>query len=154
MMRTVAALLALLATAHTVYAKEEAEALYRRGQTVMTEATRDGHRADGANLIARAAALGHAPAQYHLGFLYGEGQGVTRDPAKAIEWFRRAADQGHAEAQYAVGLSLAGRADKREAAEWFRRAAGQGLVDAQFQLALLYEKGDGVAADARDIMQA
>ena len=150
MKRTVAALLALLAVTPPAVAEEDASALYARGRTILAGATQDTHRADGAALIARAAALGHPPAQYHLGFLYGEGRGVPRDPRKALLWFRTAADQGHMEAQYAVGLALSRLPDKREAADWFRRAAEQGMVDAQFQLALLHETGDGIAADERE----
>lgn len=38
----------------------------------------------------RAAAQGHAPAQFHLARLYREGQGVTKDAARADELFRLA----------------------------------------------------------------
>ena len=142
-----AALLLLIAAAIPAIADEDAAALYGKGQTILAEATRESHRRDGAALISRAAVLGYLPAQYHLGFLYGEGRGVERNPQKALHWFRRAADKGDVKAQYAVGLALSRQADKREAAQWFRRAADQGMVDAQFQLALFYEKGDGVAVD-------
>lgn len=142
-----AALLVLLAIAKPAIADEDASALYSKGQVILAEATQESHRRDGAALISRAAMLGHLPAQYHLGFLYGEGRGVARDPRKALQWFRRAADRGDAKAQYAVGLALSRQTDKREAARWYRRAADQGMTDAQFQLALLYEKGDGIGVD-------
>lgn len=157
MKAALAALLVLLATAKPAIADEDAATLYRKGQTILAEATQESHRRDGAALITRSAVLGHLPAQYHLGFLFGEGRGVTRDAQKALHWFRRAADKGDAKAQYAVGLALSRQSDKREAAQWFRRAADQGMVDAQFQLALLYEKGYGVTvneARARRLYQS
>jgi hypothetical protein len=42
---------------------------------------------------------GHAKAQYFLGLIHANGQGVTQDDAEAVRWFRRAAKQGNAQAQ-------------------------------------------------------
>ena len=42
---------------------------------------------------------GHAYAQYYLGLMYANGEGVPEDDAEAVRWFRLAADQGHADAQ-------------------------------------------------------
>ena len=55
----------------------------------------------------RAAAEGHAEAQYRLGLFYQEGLGTTereRNPRKAVQCFQRAAHQGLAEAQHHMGL--------------------------------------------------
>jgi uncharacterized protein len=41
---------------------------------------------------------GIVEAQYNLGLLYAQGQGVPQDDGQAIQWFRRAADQGYAPA--------------------------------------------------------
>ena len=41
-------------------------------------------------------------AQYNLGLMYYNGEGVPRDYAEAATWFRRAADQGHADAKAAL----------------------------------------------------
>src|SRR5436189_4610827 len=54
--------------------------------------------------IRRAAAQGHARAQYALGIAYATGIGVERDPRGAIPWFQRAADQRVPEAQLKFGL--------------------------------------------------
>ena len=42
---------------------------------------------------------GHAIAQYNLGWMYANGEGVPEDDAEAVRWYRLAADQGHADAQ-------------------------------------------------------
>ena len=42
----------------------------------------------------QAAQLGHAEAQYNLGFMYATGKGVTKDELKAKEWWTASAEQG------------------------------------------------------------
>ena len=49
------------------------------------------------------AAQGDASAQFSLGAMYGNGQGVTQDYAEAMKWVRLAAAQGDAGAQYNLG---------------------------------------------------
>lgn len=46
-----------------------------------------------------------ANAQYMLGVLYANGQGVPRDDSQAAIWFRKAAEQGNADAQQMLGWS-------------------------------------------------
>ncbi|MCW5745479.1 MAG: sel1 repeat family protein [Alphaproteobacteria bacterium] len=94
---------------------------------------------------------GDADAQYHLGLLHQNGQGVPRDAAQAAGWFRKAALQGHAEARYSLGtLYATGQGVSRsdaEASRWLRLAARQGLAVAAFDLGLLYASGQGVKHD-------
>ncbi len=47
---------------------------------------------------------GDAKAQFGLGLMYGNGEGVPQDYAEALQWYRKAAAQGHATAQYNLGL--------------------------------------------------
>ncbi len=54
-------------------------------------------------LRARAEA-GDAEAQYNLGLMYVNGEGVPEDDVEAVRLFRLAADQGLAEAQTNLGL--------------------------------------------------
>ena len=51
----------------------------------------------------RAAAQGHSEAQFFLGLIYIDGQGVPRDYVQARGWFERAAAQGEARAQSYLG---------------------------------------------------
>ena len=46
---------------------------------------------------------GNAEAQYALGFMYADGQGVPQNHAEAAKWWRLAADQGNTFAQYNLG---------------------------------------------------
>ncbi len=94
---------------------------------------------------------GHADAQYNIGLLYGNGQGVPKDDARAWQWYEKAAVQGHAEAQVNLGILYDyGRGilqDFKKAVYWYRLSANQGNTLAQRRLGLMYERGDGVPQD-------
>ena len=82
------------------------------------------------------AGQGDAEAQFNLGIMYANGDGVPRDREKSIEWFRLAAEQGHASSQYILGDRYyhgdGGVAQSyEEAAKWYRLAAEQGDFFAQ-----------------------
>lgn len=47
---------------------------------------------------------GNANAQYDLGRIYAEGQGVLQSYEKAFNWYQQSAKQGHKEAQLNLGL--------------------------------------------------
>ena len=46
---------------------------------------------------------GDADAQYSLGVMYSEGDGVQHDYKTAVKWFTLAAEQGDDDAQYNLG---------------------------------------------------
>ena len=87
---------------------------------------------------------GDAVAQYYLGMMYGNGEGVTLDHKEALKWFHLSAEQGVADAQYylgsiyTLGIGEGVTHDHKEAAKFYRLAAEQGHVDAQFELGVLY----------------
>jgi uncharacterized protein len=92
---------------------------------------------------------GDADAQFHLGVMYESGQGVLRNDAEAINWYRKAAEQNDAVAQFNLGVMYAkGMSPNRaEAALWYRLAADHGLAGAQFNLGMMYVEGRGVSHD-------
>ena len=94
---------------------------------------------------------GHAYAQYNLGWMYANGEGVPEDDAEAARWYRLAADQGDADAQHNLGVMYYNGEgvpeDDAEAARWFRLAADQGDADAQHNLGVMYYDGEGVLQD-------
>jgi len=73
---------------------------------------------------------GKAEAQFNLGVMYRQGQGVAQDDKQAVEWWSKAAEQGHVEAQDNLGLRYArgqGVAqDWEQADKWFTIAAASG----------------------------
>jgi TPR repeat protein len=94
---------------------------------------------------------GDAEAQYTLGIIYSQGQGVLQDDAEAVKWYRRAADQGYVLAQGNLGYMFSkGRGvvqNDGEAMKWFWMAAEQGQGSAQYNVGLRYHKGQGVLQD-------
>ncbi len=52
--------------------------------------------AEAVRLYSLAAAQGHVAAQYNLGCMFKQGEGVGQDRAEAIRWYRLAAAQGFA----------------------------------------------------------
>jgi TPR repeat protein len=92
---------------------------------------------------------GVAEAQWVLGKMYANGQGVPQDFTEATEWYFRAANQGHAEAQVTEGqlAMIAEPRDYAEALKWFGKAADQGNAEGQRELGLMYARGQGVPQD-------
>ena len=94
---------------------------------------------------------GQAVVQYQLGLLYASGKGVTKDDAKARQWYEKAAVQGHTEAQVNLGVMLmyarGGQQDYKMAVYYLRLAANQGNDLAQRKLGQMYERGEGVEQD-------
>jgi TPR repeat protein len=94
------------------------------------------------------AATGDADAQFLLGVLYANGEGVEMDHARALLWYARAAEQGHAGAQ----RNLARRfyfgegvpQDYLTALAWFQRAAENGDAEAMASIGHMYAAGLGV----------
>lgn len=77
----------------------------------------------------------YAEAQYNIGWLYANGNGLAVDIDMALRWWMKAAAQGHADAQFAVGLAYTTgegiKADLNEAVKWYLTAARQGHQDAR-----------------------
>jgi TPR repeat protein len=59
--------------------------------------------AEAVHWFRRAADQGFAVAQYNLGILYANGDGVLKDDTEAVKWYRKAAEQGLAQAQSNLG---------------------------------------------------
>lgn len=101
--------------------------------------------------LTRLARERNAVALFYLGVMYYGGDGVQKDEARAVTWWRKAAAQGYALAQYNLGLMYYGGQgvphDYARTVAWWRRAAAQGLAEAQYNLGVMYEDGQGVPQD-------
>lgn len=80
------------------------------GTPAMAQTYEEGREAQKRDDFAQAFAIfrplaerGDARAQFNLGVLYDEGEGVAPDAAQAAYWYRKAAEQGHREAQFNLG---------------------------------------------------
>ncbi len=103
---------------------------------------------DAMKFLMEAAQNGNADAQFKLAASYGKGEGVEKDPVKAVYWCTKAAEQGDPSAQhnlaicYDLGDGI--EQDYNKAVYWYRKAAEQGFKEPQFKLAQHYENGLGV----------
>jgi TPR repeat protein len=131
-----------------------------------TQALRAGRTQQALLQLQYAADQGVPAAQWKLGRMYADGQGVDKSTARAFEYFRRIVN-AHADdvpgtpqarlvasafvalgMYYLDGIPEAVNADSNRARELFRYAASYfGDADAQYQLGRLYLLGTGTAKD-------
>jgi TPR repeat protein len=134
-----------------------------------TQAYIAGDHTKGLTALQYAAENGHPVAQWKLGRIYADGDGVKADPYKAYQYFSVLASKNAEtspflpQARFVANafVSLGGyhlkgipntevKADPRRAAQLFRYAATYfGDADAQYQLAKLYLDGTGAQKDPR-----
>ncbi|MBT5524960.1 MAG: sel1 repeat family protein, partial [Rhodospirillaceae bacterium] len=92
----------------------------------------------GALSLTAADVVNDAEAQFNLGAMFQDGQGVPQNDKVALKWYRLAAEQGHAKAQFNLGFMYsAGQGvpqDNKTAVKWYRLAAKQGDASAQYNL--------------------
>jgi uncharacterized protein len=113
-----------------VAAYEKGAAAYEKG----VAAYEKGVYATALRLLRSLAEQGVASAQYNLGLIFDNGQGVPQDYATAASWYRKAAQQGDADAQVNLGILYGmgqGVPQNYAAAHmWFNLAAARGNKDA------------------------
>ena len=103
------------------------------------------------------AVQGNALAQFYLGIIYDNGEGVPIDYKEALKWYRLASDQGDTRAQFKIGMLYEfGQGvpqDYKEAVKWYRLAADQGNAGGQLSLGMMYEHGKGVPQDDKEAVK-
>ena len=81
----------------------------------------------------RAADQGDADAQFNMGAMYYDGEGVQQDYQKAKQWYEKAAEKKDANAQYILGFMYEKghgvRQDLATAKEWYGKACDNGKQD-------------------------
>lgn len=123
--------------------------LVSRGHTAYNA----GNYAEAARLYRDASALGEldTTVQINLGALYYNGNGVARDYAEGVKWFRKAANRGDATAESWLGAAYENgngvARNTNEAIRWYRKAANKGNDTAQVNLGSIYYNGAGVESD-------
>lgn len=99
------------------------------------------------------ALAGDVNAQLQLGVIYLTGDGVAKDDAQAMTWFRKAADQTNPVAErYMAEMYFKGRgvtADNMEAVKWLRMSAEQDDAQSEYNLAVMYTQGLGVGKNLK-----
>jgi TPR repeat protein len=95
---------------------------------------------------------GNAEAQYRLGKMYLEGNGVEKNRSTAMTFFKKSAAYQYSPGENAVGYmyETQNRPDYEEAAYWYMRSAQNGYAVAQYNLGLLYQYGLGVKKNEKE----
>ena len=113
--------------------------------------TGSGEILDSLETVQAKASAGDVNAQFELGAMYHDGQGVAKDFAKARQWFEKAAAQNDSRAQFNLGVMYYTGEDVKQnykkAQNWFEKAAAQNNTRAQFNLGVMYYRGEGVTVD-------
>jgi hypothetical protein len=111
-------------------------------------AAQRGDYAAAMRLLRPLADQGSAGAQYDLGVMYANGEGVPQNYAQAVMWYRKAATGGNASAQFNLGVMYANGQgvpqNYTQAVMWYRKAADGGDAGAQNDLGVMYANGYGV----------
>jgi len=105
--------------------------------------------------LRKAVAQDHPGAQYVLGLMYVEGEGVDQDLAEGGRLLRKSAEQGNLEAMFRFAHGQANLADRQsdsdkavwkriEAAYWYGKAADLGHLRAAARLGQCYLEGLGM----------
>lgn len=114
----------------------------------------------------KAAELGSTIAMAEIGYMYYEGQGVTRDYVTSLDWLLQAANKGNADAMYLYGFVLCQDKVKSElikqanysteqdilntATEWFKKAASLGHATAMNDIGFYNYDEQGAYEKARE----
>jgi TPR repeat protein len=73
---------------------------------------------------------GNKQAQFHLGMIYENGIGVSKDLTQAQNYYQKLAAQGFSNAQLALGVMYENAGNQNEALIWYGKAAAQGNKEA------------------------
>ena len=92
--------------------------------------------------LTKAAELGDAEAQFQLGYMYREGEGVEKDKEKAVYHYEKAAIGGHPTARSALACIQANNGNIERAVKHMVIAAKLGDEASMKALLSFYKKGD------------
>ncbi|MBN2300396.1 MAG: sel1 repeat family protein, partial [Acholeplasmataceae bacterium] len=93
----------------------------------------------------------HTEAEYYVGLYYQNGKGIPQNIDQAIYWYEKAALKKNRNALYHLAMILIKQEDKdfKVIARLLEQAAAQDHPHAQYNLAVMYQKGDGVVQDLK-----
>ncbi len=96
-------------------------------------------------------------AEFELGAMFHDGDGIDQDYAKALEWYTKAAQAGNRQAAFNLALMYRngeGTSVNLDAAHgWFVRASDAGDVRAAFHLGQMSYTGQGATQDFEKALQ-
>jgi uncharacterized protein len=101
--------------------------------------------------VQKAAENGDVHAMHYLGYCYGEGLRVTRDPNQSLAWYKRGMQAGYLSSANNIGMlfhrGLFGSNGMAQAVYYYTYAAERQNDQSQMNLGVLYRDGNGVPQD-------
>ena len=130
---------AILLTAAGCFAQEEPFLVW-----MGKEAIKIGMQVAAAKLVDRLTAAPAAPpdspqGEFNKGLAYQNGNGVPKDPEKALTWFEKAAGHEYADAQCILGDHYVELQNYPKALEWYQRAASHINAWGQYHVGYLLD---------------
>ncbi|HUO14830.1 MAG TPA: tetratricopeptide repeat protein [Verrucomicrobiae bacterium] len=121
--------------------------LFTKGMNALEGSSATRSAANAIEYFRQSAALGYAPAQTVLGYVYETGQGTTPDPREAFEFYKKAAQQDDPLAEWLVArMIFSGEVpprDLNESARWLEKSSAQGNTFADYLLGkIALERGN------------
>jgi TPR repeat protein len=99
----------------------------------------------------KAAEQGDPNAQFELGWMYANEEGVAKDYKESLKWYRKAAEQGNIAAWINIGVAYENGhgvpKDYEEAVKCYKKGAETNWAGAQSNLGGMYWSGKGVPKD-------
>ena len=122
------------------------EALYERGMSAITGVGISRNEMQGIDYFRQSADVGYGPSQIALGYYYETGIVVTKDPAHALDLYKKAAAPGDSLAAWLAGrllfLAAGVPRDLDAAQQWLKISAGQNNAYGAYYLARLMAERD------------
>ena len=105
-----------------------------------------------AKIYKRGAELGNVESMYSLAYISQYGCGIKVNKKKAKQLYQRAADRGFVPANYSISCMLydEGPSSYQESFRYCKLAADRGFTKAEYNLAISYQKGEGVDVDLEE----
>lgn len=93
----------------------------------------------------------HTEAEYYVGLYYQNGKGIPQNIDQAIYWYEKAALKKDKNALYHLAMIMIKQENKdfKVIARLLEQAAALDHPHAQYNLAVMYQKGDGVQQDMK-----
>lgn len=101
----------------------------------------------------KAAQDGVVEAQYNLGMLHLNGEGLNQSQSEALRWLTKAASSGHPLAALNLGVIYNKINDSTKAVEWFRKAAENGVNNAAYYLGIVFDESVRLQSAKRESLK-
>lgn len=133
--------------------KEDAKSQYELGKIYR----KNGEYKKAFENFQKSANQGYDRAEFILGYMYSEGEGIEKDYQKSIEWYEKSANQNNSNAQsnlatmYRNGKGVEKNIQK--AIQWYEKSANQGNPYAYYNLGTIYLNDKEVIKDYKKAVE-